>query len=418
MIGLLQFGTGSGSGMCPPSVLSGSFWERRSSRTPGCSAAVRSARGRSAALGATAALAPRCAALPVRRRSLPGRFRGRPAERGCAIAVRRVYALESPARSIGVPAVEVDALAAAAPAPEAAFEPPPAAPSAGAALPAGGTAPACPGAPPLDAVTGTVLVPPGGRPGALPVGGAAELGEDPPTDTLTSGAPEEDPPTDTPTSGAPEEEEEEEEEAEEAEEVDDDYEVGGFGLQNLSDDELQTAGLTPSKKAALGRGGQVALTTRGPFDLNGMTDYSTLGQPQSLFRSTSSSQSQGGQVTRSVSSKSTSPTAAETAERSKSKYQEPKYRDSLERTRWKRVYAAAVFDYIEAGPSLWNEDLAKAVDKRWRQVFAIEDEDDGEELPEWAIHVVHTPHPRRTSGAEIVRSSRRYGIGTRRSRKL
>jgi hypothetical protein len=87
------------------------------------------------------------------------------------------------------------------------------------------------------------------------------------------------------------------EEEEEGEEVDDDYEVGGFGLQNLSDDELQTAGLTPSKKAALGRGGQVALTTRSPFDLNGMTDYSTLGQPQSLFRSTSSSQSQGGQVT-------------------------------------------------------------------------------------------------------------------------
>lgn len=212
MIGLLQFGTGSGSGMCPPSALSGFFWELRPAPTGARRAATRSAAVRIATLAATLALAPDRIALRPRRWSPLVRLRRRAPERGCANASRRVIGPPSPARSTGVPAAAVDtragvgAVAAeAAEAPEAALELPPA------AAPPGGAAPA---APPLGVVTGTVLVPPGGRPGALPVGDDETLGEDPPTDTLTNGAPEDDPPTETPTSGAPEEEEEEEEEEE------------------------------------------------------------------------------------------------------------------------------------------------------------------------------------------------------------
>jgi hypothetical protein len=112
-----------------------------------------------------------------------------------------VYGPASPAaRSTGVPAAgpgalaELGALAAEARAPVTALEPL-------VAAPVGAGVPACPDAPPPGVVTGAVLVPPGGRPGVPPTGGEGTLGEDPPTDTPTSGAPEEDPPTDTSTGG-------------------------------------------------------------------------------------------------------------------------------------------------------------------------------------------------------------------------
>lgn len=140
-----------------------------------------------------------------------------------------------------------------------------------------------------------------------------------------------------------------------------------------------------------------------PFDrpsdsLLRASSYSSLGTSHQLSSSPTPqpSRPQNGPPPSSslVPYKSGSPSAESVTEQSNPKrYGEPQYTSAVEKARWKRVYEAVVFDYIDIGPSLWNQDLASAIDKRWRQVFGHDVAD--EVLPEWAVHVV--PHHSRFS---------------------